>query len=397
MEFQAEEVIKFMSSYSLLIVSQIPVQKINDVFYSLDLWCKDINTNAKSIKKLGLLCPISKVDTSLERVDTDIIIYSFERAVTLTMIDSVIQEYDVVQLGAGRPFWHCRNEILAFFYAKKYGKSIIFSISSNRVKSTLLNSADKPFLKKLKGQILALSISLTQKFFSKYSDGVLLVGHGLKDELSIKNKHIHIATASWVTEEDVIADSEIQAKLSLLPPIFTPRLCIFTRLEKMKGVHLAIEMLALLKSKYNFFPILSIYGKGPERESLEELANELDLLGQVLFKGTVSYGVPFFNEIKQYDLILLTNLGDEQPRLIFDSISQGVLPICPNTDVYKATGCQEDLLYMQGSATSLAEIVKSVEDKIMFSKMIWSYRKLLASYTIDEMHAKREIWIKGLL
>lgn len=387
-----------VANYSLLIVSQIPVQNINNEFHSLDLWCKDINANSKVVNGLGIFCPITEsTEKGVGIIDPCIEIYSLDSSISLDIFESVIKKYDVIQLGAGRPFWHCRSEFLALFYAKKNSKFTIYSISSNRVKLTLLNAAGKSFLKQSKQKIIALSIYLTQRFFSRYSDGVILVGSGLKAGLGVSNKNIHIGLASWINKEDILAEGLIKKRLMALSNGFMPRLCICTRLEKMKGVHLAIEALSILKNEWDFCPGLSIYGAGSEKGDLEKLVKENALQNQVVFMGTVAYGEIFFTEIRQYDLMLLTNLSDEQPRLIFDAISQGLLPVCPNTAVYKAAGLDDKLLYKQNSAVDLAAIVRSFTSKALFSEMVELSGLLLKISTIEKMHLNRVNWVKELL
>lgn len=389
---------KIKEHYSLLIVTTIPVKLIEDNFYSLDLWCKDISVNAKYVDKIGIICPESQyIKGSLVKVPSDIEVNVINTLFSLKIIKSIVERYDVIQLAGGRPFWQSFNEFLILLYAKKIGKLVLFSISSNRVKLTLLNSSGKNSLKKFKAKLVASSIYLTQKIYSKYSDGVLLVGDSLKTKLGINNSNTYIGLASWINEDDIIAKEIIQKKLTNLPSYVIPKLCICARLEVMKGIHIAIEALVILRDKYNITPMLSIYGEGPELNNLKNLAKELKVTSQVDFRGYISYGSAFYKEISNYDLMLLTNLSDEQPRLIFDAISQGVIPICPNTPPYKSVGLDSKLLYDQGSSVDLARIIQSYTDKHLLSEMTNLSRLVLEKCTIDEMHLNRSNWIKELL
>jgi len=390
-----------MDTYSILIISHIPVYKISeeDCYYSLDLWCKDVNANSKVVSKLAIFCPILESygdDVIVTKLDSRIKVHKLNNLIYLKEFKEIISQYDVIQIGAGKPFWKYKYEFLAIIYARIQSKCFIYSISSNRVKLTLLNS-EGGGSKEVKGRINSFSIYLTQKIFSKYSTGVLLVGNGLKLALGINNNNIHVGLASWIEKQDILPVSILDKKLSELPSYLLPELCVCTRLEKMKGVHLAIEALDSLKRKYDFKPRLKIYGIGPEKENLTILVNQLELQEQVSFMGVVRYGVDFFKEIRQYNLMLLTNLSDEQPRIIFDAISQGVLPICPNTNVYQSTGLDGGLLYKQGSAIELAERIKAFTDKTFFVNMINLSRPLLDNSTVEAMHTNRANWVKGLL
>ncbi len=164
----------------------------------------------------------------------------------------------------------------------------------------------------------------------------------------------------------------------------------------MKGVHIAIEALSVLKKNHQLQPILSIYGHGEEREALESLANELGVGEQVEFLAYVSYGAEFFKAIQQYDLMLMTNLSDEQPRLIFDAISQGLIPISPDTSVYRKVGLDATLLYEQALAADLAKTISQYTDKSLFVEALGKSRKLLGQATIGQMHFHRHQWILNL-
>jgi glycosyltransferase involved in cell wall biosynthesis len=193
-----------------------------------------------------------------------------------------------------------------------------------------------------------------------------------------------------------LAEDIIFKQLLERPSILVPKLCICARLEKMKGVHIAIEALLLLKQEYQLQPILIIFGHGEEREALESLSNELGVRDQVKFLGYVSYGKDFFEAIQTYDLMLMTNLSDEQPRLVFDAISQGLIPISPNTLVYKDVGLDDALLYRQASASDLAKKILLYTDKDLLVEEIRKSRKLLRKATIGQMHFHRNKWIQSL-
>jgi len=384
-------------TYSLLIISAIPVKLIDGKFYALDLWCKDLAINARYVKKLGLVCPkTSLIKGGIGEIPSDITVHVIGGAGSYKRLNRIIEKYDVIQVAGGKPFWQGIYDIYALVCAKN-NKKVIFSISSNRVKLTLLNASSKSLLKRLKAKFVAKSIFYTQKFMSYYSDGVLLVGSKLRTELDINNSNIHIGLASWIEVNDILEGKNVFERISKLPSILVPKLCVCARLEKMKGVHIAIESIFILKEKFNVIATLAIYGVGAELDNLKKQVANLKLEEQVKFCGYVEYGDVFYNEIRQYELMLLTNLSDEQPRLIFDAISQGVVPLCPKTEQYKSTGLGEDVLFAKGSHEDLARVIYSFTDKKQLLDSMRVLRRLLNESTIDNMHLKRSSWIEGLL
>jgi len=151
----------------------------------------------------------------------------------------------------------------------------------------------------------------------------------------------------------------------------------------MKGVHLAIEALALIKQSK---PTLTIIGEGPERDPLQKLVQALNLSSQVTFIDTLHYPKPFLQTIENYDFLLLTNLNDEQPRVIFDALARGVLPLCPDNPAYHML--PPPLQYKQGNAQALANLITTLSSQDPCS-LITDLRPLLEGHTIESMHRSR--------
>ena len=166
----------------------------------------------------------------------------------------------------------------------------------------------------------------------------------------------------------------------------------------MKGVHLGIEALGLLKKEHGVCASeLGVYGKGPELKFLKALSKELGVEDVVAFKGIVPYGEPFFREIRAYDFMLFTNLNAEQPRLLFDAASQGMIVICPDSAPYLTLGFDRRCFYECGNSSSLANTVSSLLDGSMLLKLMGKSLDIAAAHTVDSMHAERATWIANTL
>ncbi len=166
----------------------------------------------------------------------------------------------------------------------------------------------------------------------------------------------------------------------------------------MKGVHIALEALEIIKNDAVQGDLtLNILGEGPEKSNLVDDVKHKGLIGTVKFKGTFSYPEEFFNEIAKDSIMLLTNLSDEQPRLIFDAISQGLLPICPNTNPYRALNLAPQTLYDVGKPDSLAKSIIKLSDPVEFEIAMEHSRKMANQFTIEAMHRNRAKWISSLL
>ena len=155
-------------------------------------------------------------------------------------------------------------------------------------------------------------------------------------------------------------------------------------------MHLAIEALALIDDESI---TLDVYGEGPEKARLLEQARELGVDGRVRFAGTVPYGKPFYEAIAQYDIMLLTNLNREQPRLVFDAIACGVILLCPNNESYQPLNLHQTMLFDTGNARAIANAIAACQEAGTRWAVFQQIAHLAHDHTVDAMHSRRLHWL----
>jgi len=382
-------------AYRLLIVSPIPVSLDNGNHQSLDLWIKDLETNLDYVSSLAILAPRASQPLESSRPIPPNIKVIFQDQVSLeSELESLISRYDVVSVGVGGPAWRMKTALRAASATKQANICLITSITSNRVKTTLMNSQGKSWLKKLKAKVTALSIKRTTSKLAAMANGVVVIGEGVRQSMQLKHRNIYVETASWIHDEEIISETAFKEKLANLT---APKAIVATRLEPMKGVHLAIEALVHIKKSAKALPTLNILGKGPALDDLNTMVQANKLESIVSFDGVRAYPDEFFAELRNFELILLTNLNEEQPRLIFDAISQGLIPICPDSAAYQHLKLPAEILYRKGDAHSLALTWLAFCDCVAVAKMMQQLRPMAFQHTINAMHQKRSQWIADLL
>ena len=392
-------------TYRLLIVSPIPVCLDNGNYQSLDLWVKDLETNFDYVSSLAILAPRASQPLESSRpIPPNIKVIFQDQVSTESNLESFISQYDVVSVGAGAPAWRMKTALRAASATKQANKCLITSITSNRVKTTLMNSQGKSSLKKLKAKLIAFSIKRTTSKLAAMANGVVVIGEGVRQSMQLMHSNIYVETASWIHEDEIISDIAFDEKVSQST---LPKAIIATRLEPMKGVHLAIEALEHIKKLAKTLPSqsmpspcipsLSILGKGPALDDLNTMVQANKLENIVSFDGVRAYPDEFFAELRNFELVLLTNLNEEQPRLIFDAISQGLIPICPDSAAYQHLKLPAEILYKKGDAHSLALTWLAFCDCVAVAKMMQQLRPMAFQYTINAMHQKRSLWIADLL
>jgi glycosyltransferase involved in cell wall biosynthesis len=102
---------------------------------------------------------------------------------------------------------------------------------------------------------------------------------------------------------------------------------VVARLTKPKGIHFAIESLAVLLEE-NLQASLLIYGDGPFRQELERTVEESGIVDHVEFMGWTDDPLRALHGI---DCLLLPSKGEGTPRSILEAASIGVPSIA--TDV----------------------------------------------------------------
>ena len=167
-------------------------------------------------------------------------------------------------------------------------------------------------------------------------------------------------------------------------------------MEKMKGMHIGISAFGQAKQRGSDLH-LTIIGAGPEQENLKQQVHDMGLGPVTTFRPTVAYPRPFLDLLNMMDAILLTNLNDEQPRLIFDALSQGCLPICPDRPAYRDLGLDDRLFYRQGSVGDLSRVIEALSSPTLRLKLSAQLGKLARKFTIQTMHEARAEWIMSLL
>ena len=382
-------------AYRLLIVSPIPVSMVNGNYQSLDLWVKDLETNLEYVSSLAILAPRANEPIESSRpIPPNIKVIFQDQVSTEFDFANLISQFDVVSVGAGGPAWRMTTALRAASATKQANRCLIASITSNRVKTTLMNSQGKHWLKKFKAKLVAFSIKRTTLKLVNIADGVVVIGEGVRQSMQLTHPNVYVETASWIDEDEIISDIAFEEKIAQLS---LPKAVIATRLEPMKGVHLAIEALEHSKKLAKKLPTLNILGRGPAFDDLNAMVQANQLQNVVSFDGLRTYPDEFFAELRNFELVLLTNLNEEQPRLIFDAISQGLIPVCPDSAAYQHLKLPAEILYKKGDAHSLALTWIAFCDPATVAKMLKQLRPMAFQYTINAMHQKRALWIAELL
>ena len=392
-------------TYRLALLSPIPVVRSGAGFSTLDLWAVDLAGQQESTRGFTLICPVRSVAPSgwqgqaplqqgIRVVDSD--------GLQGRLIDDVLAQCDVVQVFGGQGWRASSLGRRLIAGARRRGIKSIVGLSSNRARTALMNAAPRragDLLRAARAALAYLSLRASYWWLTSRADGTFIVGDGIRTLVAAACPSLHVGIASWVQADDIAqarmrwaADrgtAAAQARLS--------RLCIASRLEPMKGVHVGIDAFARLRDTGRAEGLsLTIFGAGPEQERLEQQVQRTGLADQVRFGGTLAYPQPFLGRLEEHGIVVLPNLNDEQPRLVFDAISRGCLPLCPDTPAYAALGLPSALIYERGDSHSMADALDALHrDVAALDPLHDALFGIAAGHTLESMHAARAAWIRG--
>ena len=369
----------------ILVCSPIPVARFSNGFESLDLWARDVNAQSK-LAHVTLLCKVSEnICDATARLNPDISVIAEDDVSTYTQLSDAIAHTDYIQLPGNGGWRAARQYEKIFKLAKRHGKPVFLGISSNRARTNIINAQTGSLLRKARARINYLDIRMTQMILARRCRGVFLVGEGLRKLVEPVTRDIHVGVASWIQLDDLAPPRARHEE-----PI---RVCMAGRLEQMKGFHIGIAAYETLQGPA--FEKLTIIGAGAEHENLRRQA-ETAKLRNFNILPPVSYPNAFFDFLDGQDIVLMTNLNDEQPRLIFDAISRGCIPLCPDSPPYRALNLDARIFYKQGDADALARRLTALTDPNLRVAIAHSITATARSYTLPSMHAARLDWMKKM-
>ncbi len=380
-------------TYRLGLLSEIPVVERHGQYWALDLWVKDLQAQAACVQSVTLFCPV----TALPTADTVLLplpdaVKVVDLTSTTPLLTREVAEVDVVQIPGNFTWRGSRRARLFTRIAHRAGKPAMLAISSDRATTMLVNSRGQNFVRRLRARLGSFSITTSQRYLAQHCEGAFVVGEGLRRIVEPSNRNVFVGTASW------IRSSDIQPALARRRDPAAIRLCIAARLEQMKGIHVGLDAFADLDKRTGLEPLsLFVAGAGPEEAALRAQSASLQLGDSVTFAGTFAYPEPFFEMLRSQDIVVLTNLNDEQPRLVFDAVSQGCLIVCPDSLPYRALGIPRRLLYRRGDATSLADAIASAIAAIGDLELRLELQAMSRTATIESMHERRRDWVNTTL
>jgi glycosyltransferase involved in cell wall biosynthesis len=211
----------------------------------------------------------------------------------------------------------------------------------------------------------------------------------------------HVIPASWIDEQAILTDVEAELVWQRKLTAPDPRLKILFvgRLVPDKGVRVLLEALRQL-SAADAPIMLSILGEGDLKSECTAAGSDLTGLTSVRVLGTVPYGAPLFELIREYDALVVPSLSDEQPRIVFDAYSQAVPVFASNTAGLRSC-VREGETGMLTPSNDVAALVTLLQYASHHRSELRQLGRQSLKYahemTHQEMHRERVVLLKDML
>jgi glycosyltransferase involved in cell wall biosynthesis len=225
-------------------------------------------------------------------------------------------------------------------------------------------------------------------------DLAFITQDGYRSLLTSEKTEIVKTAPSWLDDEWLVSAAEADelAEQRLEEPRL--RVLFAGRVEREKGIEILLRASAKVGSDAM---ALTVLGDGSAREAMVALAEELGCA--VSWADPVPYGQPFLAQLRAADLLVVPSLSDEQPRVVFDAMSQGLVVLASSTrgltDVLDA---DTSLLVKSGDVGELSDSLRwASEHKDECVHMGRLSRDRVTSWTHSGAHRVRYAAFEALL
>lgn len=207
-----------------------------------------------------------------------------------------------------------------------------------------------------------------------------------------------VSPASWFLHEERATPQQIGDAREAAAHR-RPHLMFLGRLDPGKGIETLLEMVELL-DRPGFEVQLTVLGSGQLRGRVEQVAATLRHV-ELLLGTPVPYGPAFFAMLRGADVLVVPNLGDEQPRNVFDAYSQGVPVLASDTTGLRSI-VQDGVtgrLVPAGDAHALAAAIRELlqpDQRLRWAGFGDAGYDIASHYDHDDMHRQRATFVEGL-
>lgn len=383
-----------------VLFTRIPLHRSEDGrFYTDDLWEKDLSLHLDYLPQFHICCPVVPwtpecgADTPVPELQADRVIpLRKDRGWGSVFFNLLPNFLSVIRAARTGSILHSSGAGWAFplsYYLLLLRPFIRFKWLMV-IESTfwMISAGDQPGLRKRISEKLHRFMI---RRCLRSADARLFTQDWYRSELLGEAAHCLITPASWI-DEDMILDHPPDRADGPLRLIFP------TRMIPEKGIETVFSAIAEYERAAEATPLqIDLIGEGSLAERARGFVRDHHGTTQLRYLETVPYGAPFLDLIRRYDGVLIANLTEEQPRIVFDAFSQALPCIASATNGIRSLVDDgvNGYLFSPGDAVELAGLLKRLaSDPETLDSLRAPALEFARKYTHREMHRTREHFLK---
>jgi glycosyltransferase involved in cell wall biosynthesis len=372
--------------------------------YLDELWHKDLGLHLKYLKNLRLACPcrhgnpppraialhqnplfehLQIIDLPTNQGFVDAVL---KLPFTIAKLWAEVKQADYVHAGIAGwvfPYAWLVTPIL-FFYPSKFLLLVVESAPWRLTDPTSVG-----FAAKLKSNLF----ETLGRWCINRADLAIFTQEQYKNTLLTKHpERGRIIHASWIDEESIVSEAEaVQLWQAKSDAVQCLKIIFVGRLVANKGVLVLLEAMQIL-SKANIPVQLNILGRGELLDVCQQASAALQGTARIQMLETVAYNQEFFNLLQGHHAVVVPNLSDEQPRIVYDAYAQALPVFASNTAGLRDCIQHESngMLIHPNDATALADLLQwSLQNLPRLEAMGLTARLTACELTHWEMHKRR--------
>jgi glycosyltransferase involved in cell wall biosynthesis len=369
-----------------------------------ELWHKDLRLHLKYLKNLRLACPCrpgspppnaiaiheDPLFENLQIIDLPTTQGIFDALLklplTIAKLWAAVEQAEYVHTGIAGwviPYAWLVAPIVSLHPSK------FFLLVVESAPWRLPDNASASFLAKLKSKLY----ETLGRWCVNSADLAIFTQEEYKNSLLTKNpERGHIIHASWIDEASIVSEAEAaqlwQAKSSAVQCL---NIIFVGRLVPNKGVLVLLEAMRLL-SAANIPVQLNILGQGELLSACQQTSAALKGTARIHILEPVPYNHEFFSLLQSHHAVVVPNLSDEQPRIVYDAYAQALPVLASNTAGLRDCIQHEcnGMLIKPNDADALAELFHWALQNLPKLAAIGTTARLTAcELTHWEMHKRR--------
>jgi glycosyltransferase involved in cell wall biosynthesis len=317
-----------------LLVTNIPIWIGEDGARRIDpLWYKDLVGHTAYLPDLRVAAPLRRGgDPQSMRDIADLPIEFIELPSGASLAQALLQlpwslsrlwgavrGADVVHTGIAG--WPIPLGWLAGPLARAQGKYLITVVESAPWRT------DRGSLKKAAGAMVHEALA---RFWVRRTNIAFFTQREYRSEfLGADDARGHVIHASWIDDDWVLDRAAAERAWDQKASAGRVRMFFAGQLTRVKGLSVLLDAVRILEAR-KVRVHLDIYGSGEMHDECARVAQQM-AFATVGVVGTLPYDRSFFEAITGYHAALVPNIGDEQPRIVYDAYCRAVPVIASNT------------------------------------------------------------------